>query len=586
MLTVVEMRPVRFVWPDPLFPSRLRGYTLGMYLRTMTRRNADGSTVRYLQLAHNLWDAKAKRAKAVIIHNFGRDDQLDRDAIRRLIRSLSRLLPAEEAARVEAEGQGLTFVRGTPVGGAWLLDALWRQLHLDKIATRLWGRRKFRFSPERLLFALVAARALAPDSKRAMEEWVTEDVVLPGLRAVEVHDLYQVMDLVGAAEEELQRHVFSEVADLLNLEVDLLFFDTTNVYFCRDEQDRTPDGRKGFRAYGHSKEKRDDLPLVSIGLAVTRSGIPIRCWCWPGNTNDASVIPQVKKDLVGWKLGRVVTVVDRGFTSAENLRTLQRTGGHYIAGEKLRSGQKEIEQALARAGRFQTLRDNVEIKEILVGDGEARRRFILIRNPHEVERDRRRRQEVLDALREELRTLPENAKAYAEAVERVRDNKRYRPYLSVGRNGEPKVDPAKVRAAERLDGKYLVSTSDDTLTAEDVALGYRQLLEVERCFRTLKTTLELRPVYHRLESRIRSHVVLCWLALLLARVCEETTGRTWDEIRRVMQRLQVITYRGPAGEAQQCTELTPDQTQIFASMKAPPPPRIWGLQPAAGQAKP
>jgi len=555
-----------------------------MYLRTMTRHNANGSTVRYLQLAHNLWDPKTKRAKAVVIHNFGREDQLDRDAIRRLIRSLARLLPPGEAARAETEAQGLTFVSGRPVGGAWLVDAVWRQLHLDQTVERLWGRRKFRYSPERLLFALVAARALAPSSKLAMEEWVAKDVVLPGLQAVEVHDLYQVMDLVLEAEPALQRQVFADTADLLSLEVDLLFFDTTNVYFCRDEPDRGPDGGKGFRTYGHSKEKRDDLPIVSIGLAVTRTGIPVRCWCWAGNTNDASVIPEVKQDLIGWKLGRVVTVVDRGFTSEDNLRTLQRTGGHYIAGEKLRSGQAEIEEVLSRAGRFRTVRDNIEIKEIVVGDGEARRRYVLIRNPREVERDRHRRQEVLDALREELRTLPAKAKDYAAAIERIRENKRYRPYLGTGKGSEPKIDPVKVRAAERLDGKYLVSTSDDTLSAEDVALGYRQLLEVERCFRTLKTELDLRPVYHQLERRIRSHVILCWLALLIARVCEERTGRTWPEIRREMHRLEVITYRSPAGEAQQCTELTPDQTAILSALGVEPPPRYWGLQPGIATA--
>jgi hypothetical protein len=550
-----------------------------MYLRTMTRHNANGSTVRYLQLAHNHRDPKTKRPVATVIYNFGREDQVDREAIRRLVRSLSRLLTPEDAARIETEAQGLAFCGSRPLGGAWLLDGLWRQLNLDKLATRLWGRRKFRFPVERLWFALVAARALAPDSKLAMEDWVAHDVVLPGLAAVEVHDLYQVMDLVGEAQAELQRQVFGEVAHLLNLEVDLLFFDTTNVYFCRDEPDRTPDGGKGFRAYGHSKEKRDDLPIVSIGLAVTRDGIPVRCWCWPGNTTDVTVIPEVKRDLVGWKLGRVITVIDRGFTSAANLRTLQRAGGHYIAGEKLRSSQPEIEAALARAGRYQTVRENVEIKEIIVGDGEARRRFILIRNPREVERDRRRRQEVLAELREALAALPPKTqtKDYLAAVERLETCKRYRPYLSRGRGGEIRIDAAKVRAAERLDGKYLISTSDDTLSAEDAALGYRQLLEVERCFRTLKTTLELRPVYHRLESRIRSHVVLCWLALLLARICEEKTGRSWQEVRRVMDRLQVVTYRGPAGEAQQRTELTPEQTAILTALGVSPPPRIWAL---------
>jgi transposase len=556
-----------------------------MYLRTMTRHNADGSTVRYLQLAHNYRDSDTKQPVAKIIYNFGREDTLDREAIRRLIHSLSRVLSPQDAARAHAEVQGLAFTGSRALGGAWLLDGLWRQLRLDRLAQRLWGHRKFNFPVERLLFALVAARALAPDSKLAMQDWVAEDVVLPGLTGVEVHDLYQVMDLVHDAQAELQHQVFTAVADLLNLEVDLLFFDTTNIYFCRDEPDRGPDGSKGFRSYGHSKEQRDDLPLVSIGLAVTREGIPIRCWSWPGNTNDASVIPEVKRDLVGWKLGRVITVVDRGFTSEDNLRFLQRAGGHYIAGEKLRGGKAEIEQALSRAGRYKSLRDNVEIKEIVVGEGQARRRFVLIRNPFEAERDRGRREQILGELRQALGALPPKAKTkdYLATIQRLHSNSRFRPYLTLVRGTDLRIDAAKVRADERLDGKYLISTSDDTLSAEDAALGYRQLLEVESCFRSLKTTLELRPVYHRLEARIRAHVVLCWLALLLARICENKTGESWEQIRRQMQRLQVITYQGSAGQAQQCTELTDQQSRILSTLGVAPPPRIFSLQAASGQ---
>jgi hypothetical protein len=130
-----------------------------------------------------------------------------------------------------------------------------------------------------------------------------------------------------------------------------------------------------------------------------------------------------------------------------------------------------------------------------------------------------------------------------------------------------------------LDGKYLLSTSDDTLSAEDVALGYRQLLQVEACFRSLKTQVEIRPVYHRLEARIRAHDTLCWLALLLARICEEKTGRSWEEIRTIMGRLSLVTYHGAEGEAQQCTEATPDQAQIFSALGVAPPLRMYALPP-------
>ncbi|BDG59508.1 hypothetical protein caldi_05980 [Caldinitratiruptor microaerophilus] len=118
-----------------------------------------------------------------------------------------------------------------------------------------------------------------------------------------------------------------------------------------------------------------------IGLAVTRDGIPVRCWVWPGNTADMSVLHEVKRDLSGWKLGRVITVVDRGFVSEENLRELQPAGGHYIAGEKMQSGKASVEAALSRPGRYQRVRENIEVKEVVVGDGEARKRYVVVRNP-------------------------------------------------------------------------------------------------------------------------------------------------------------------------------------------------------------
>ena len=149
-------------------------------------------------------------------------------------------------------------------------------------------------------------------------------------------------------EDELAEQVYFATADLLNLEVDLLFFDTTSTYFERDEPESDAldeDGeivRPAFRVHGHSKDHRPDLPQVVIGMAVTRTGIPIRVWCWPGNTNDQELIRQVKDDLRAWKLGTGgVGRRPRLSVSAENRRYLQRAGGHYIIGEKLRGNSKE-----------------------------------------------------------------------------------------------------------------------------------------------------------------------------------------------------------------------------------------------------
>jgi transposase len=255
---------------------------------------------------------------------------------------------------------------------------------------------------ERLIFALVANRALAPRSKLALEDWVAHEVAVPGLEKVAVQHLYRAMDFLLEAAEELQREVFFSVADLLSLEVDLIYFDATSTYF---EVELSSDEGEPLRRYGHSRDHRPDRPQAVIGLAVTRTGIPVRCWVWPGDTADMSVVEEVKRDLVGWKLGRVITVVDRGMASEENLRVLQRTGVHYIAGERMASGKPAVEEALSRQGRYQKVRDNLEVKEVVVGDGEARKRYILVRNLREAERDRARREQTLNELEQELESL-------------------------------------------------------------------------------------------------------------------------------------------------------------------------------------
>jgi len=272
------------------------------------------------------------------------------------------------------------------LGGAWVLEGLWSRLGMGASMTRLLGKsRRDAQLTERVLFALVANRALAPSSKLAAASWVTHDVHIPGLAEVSDDACYRAMDALLGVEAELARTVYSQVADLLNLEVDLLFFDTTSTYFeteqaddpvGRDERGRPVQAQAeassevGFRTYGKSKDHRDDLPQVVVGMAVTRTGIPVRVWCWPGNTSDSALIRQVKADMRDWNLSRVIWVADRGFTSAENRRYLQRAGGGYILGEKLRSGSAETTAALARAGRYQTVAENLRVKQVRLGDGD------------------------------------------------------------------------------------------------------------------------------------------------------------------------------------------------------------------------
>ena len=297
-----------------------------------------------------------------------------------------------------------------------------------------------------------------------------------------------------------------------------------------------------------------------------------RVWCWPGNTSDQELIRQVKDDLRAWKLARVVWVADRGFQSAENRRYLQRAGGHYILGEKLRSDSKEARTALSRQGRYHTVAGKLRVKEVVIDDATMRDRFVVCHNPEEARRDRAVRERVLTGLEAAIEgsdALPASKRVKLACD--LQAKPAYRRLLRETKRGLLRIDRRAVRAEAHLDGKFLLRTSDPTLTAEDIALGYKQLLQVERGWRDLKTTLDLRPVFHRLEHRIRAHVLLCWLALLLIRIAEHETGDTWRNLRGELERLHLGTFQGPAGTSRQRTELTARQRTILRELQLPEP---------------
>ncbi|MCV2491895.1 IS1634 family transposase [Geodermatophilus sp. YIM 151500] len=571
-----------------------------MYVKSSTRHTARGP-VRYLQLAHNEWDPAAGVSRTKVLYSFGREDQLDRAAVQRLVAALSKLLSPEQALAAGAPA-GLAFTESRPLGGAFALDGLWRRLGIDDAIRSLLARRRIDEQlAERVIFALVANRALAPSSKLAATGWIAADVAIDGLDGAGEDACYRAMDALLGVEDALAKRVYDAVADLLNLEVDLLFFDTTSTYFetdepnapvARDERGRAldpeaaTDGQApaaGFRRYGKSKDHRDDLPQVVIGMAVTRTGIPVRVWCWPGNTADSALIRQVKDDLRDWTLARIVWVADRGFASAENRRYLQRAGGHYLLGERLRSGSAEAAAALTRPGRYRAVADNLQVKEVRlpedIGTGD---RFVVCFNPEAAERDRQVRERLVAALEDAIGGSDKlTATKRAELRGQLSTKPGLHRYLKTTPGGLLRMDKAAIAAETKLDGKFLLRSSDPKLTAEDIALGYKQLLTVERGWRDMKQLIDLRPVYHRREDRIRAHVLLCWLALLLIRIIETTTGRTWTGVRAELQRLHVGTFTGPAGTFRQRTELTTEQQAILGALGLPAPPRILTAAPAA-----
>ena len=553
-----------------------------MYLRQSTQKRADGSTLRHLQIAENVWDPAKKRSRVRILYNCGRaDDPKATERLRRLARSILKRCSPEELV---AADPGLTVADAWPYGDVYVLQRLWERAGLPALIAEQAGSTPLEFSVERALFAMVAHRACAPSSKlHCHEQWLAEDVRIQGCGELKLHHLYRAMDFLHGHKAALEEGLYYRVADLLNLDVELVFYDTTSLHFEIAGEDAEAPGGPPLRKRGHSKNGRGDAPQVLVGLAVTREGFPVRHWVFPGNTVDVSTVAKVKRDLKGWRRTpaarrpfRCVFVGDAGMVSAENLKALARGGGRYIVCMPVHRGG-EADEVIGRRGRYREVAENLQVKEVVVGEGERRRRYAVCFNSREAERQRRHRAQVLAELEAELASLRPSDSGHRKRACELRASGRYGRYVRLTKTGLLRIDRAKVKAAERLDGKFVVHSNDDTLQAEDMALGYKQLQRVEQAWRRLKSGLKLRPVYHRAERRIRAHVALTVIALLLERMAEYACGDTWRNIRDDLKRIKLVQLSGPNGALWQVTEPRKDASKRLKSLRIPPPPPILKL---------
>lgn len=550
-----------------------------MYLRETKRQNSDGSVTRYYQLAENAWDKQRGCSVTTVIYNFGRADLLDAEKLKRLAASILRLFPGEEALATEAD---VKVLDAWPYGGVYVLGQLWRELEIDKVLGR-------GSAVERALFAMTANRALQPYSKLyCHQQWLKEEVFLPEGQDLALHQLYRAMDQLLLRQEEVEKAVFFKMADLMNVDVDLIFYDTTNIHFEVDEEDESgttgPDGqvRGPLRKRGHAKNKRYDAPLVTVGLAVTRDGIPVRSWVFPGNTGDVTTVARVKADLRGWKLGRCVFVGDAGMNSEENRRTLALGLGKYILASKMRGGDEVTKQVMTRPGRYAPVAGNLRVKEVFVGTGERRRRYVVCHNPQEQARQKQHREKLLELLKAELATLvpPAKGEKHSKRTCELLASERFGRYLRQTKKGLVRIDRAAVKQDQRFDGKWVVTSNDDSLTPEDLALGYKQLMRVEECWRTMKSGLRMRPAYHWVPHRIEAHIKLCVLALLLARVAEIRAKDTWRNLVAKLDTVKVVEYTRGAVRVRQTTELRADVSTLLKTLGVPPPPRLHTVEEA------
>lgn len=545
-----------------------------MYLRTTQRKNKDGSVTKYYQLAHNIRNPETKRTTAKIIHSFGRADQLDREQLVRLCRSIARVCGVEVIDPLEDDDKGglprnIKIKRTVEFGTVRVIEELWERYGIGETVRKVTEKKQIPY--DKALLAMVANRLCMPESKLGVWDRWLETVYLPGCNDFKLRQMYEAMDVLYEYSGQIEHHIFFQVANLFNLSVDLIFYDTTTASFAVDYED---DEEDGLRRYGHAKEGMW-APQVVVALAVTREGIPVRSWVFPGNTADVSTVETIKKDLRGWNLGRALFVADSAMNSESNRKELAKACGTYLLATRMASVKEIKETVLSLPGRYRKLTDNLHAKEVTLVNG---KRYIICFNPKEANRQARHREEIVRMLEEELKKHKDKSATKQWAIILLA-SRRYKRYLTITDKQTVRIDRQAIREAAKYDGKWVLETNDDKISLEDAAHGYRGLMVIERCFRSLKRTqIRMMPMYHWLPHRIEAHVKICVLALLLERLAEMKCNKPWSKIRSVLSKMQATEFETPGHVFFQLNELPEGTKTILDRLSIARPHKVFCIK--------
>ncbi|MDP2955538.1 MAG: IS1634 family transposase [Longimicrobiales bacterium] len=499
----------------------------------------------YLQIVHN--DRAGGKIRQRVIGTLGRLDRLRESGdLGRLLSSLSRY--AEQTAVLTAHQRGeLAEAWTRRIGPDLVFGRLWEELGIRSVLEERLGARHFEFSVERAIYLTVLHRLFDTGSDRACEEW-RHRYRVPGTRDLGLHHLYRAMAWLGEvlSEEEqagatpfaprttkdvIEEALFARGRDLFS-SLDVVFFDTTSLYF-------EGAGGESLGRHGHSKDHRPDRPQMVVGAVLDNDGRPLCSELWPGNTTDVTTLLPVVDRLRGrFGVGELTVVADRGMVSRKTIEALEGRdrGVHYILGARMRRVKEVRDVVLSRPGPYRVVRGPREwekdpaplkVKDVWVGA----RRYIVCLNEEQAAADRRAREAILAALAEQLRRGDKS----------LVGNKGYRRYLKTRAAGHFEIDENKVREEARYDGTWVLTT-DLEMDAAEVALKYKELWRVESLFRSVKSVLETRPIYHQSDTAIRGHVFASFLALvLLSELERRMAARGWTaEWKRLKDDLDAL----------------------------------------------
>lgn len=527
-----------------------------MFLREVVTGQKTGNPVRYARIVESFRDDDGKVQQRVLL-SLGRVDQIDREQVRRLVVALSRYL---ETGEVPTGGR-IGEVRDFGVG--YLADALWRKLDLPAFFTKQLRKRKYDAPVERALFALVAHRLVDPSSKLACHEWLESDVWLPDCRKVQLQHLYRAMDFLDDCHEQLEEALYAHRRSLFD-RVELVYYDTTSTYFENDEAGDEPE-QYGLRQRGYSRDLRPDRKQIVIGLAVDQQGIPVASDVFSGDTNDSLTVVPMLTRLRAMGIQNVVWVADRGMASKDNLAAVRAARLDYIVGIRLRAAEELRAAISADDAPFEHAAEGLQAKEVIV-DG---RRMVVCFSPASAERDLKLRTGAIDRMRPVLARVNDGGDATA-----ITEHGLYRRFVTRHRDGHYYLDKKKLEREAQCDGTFVLEVSNRKMTAASAALAYKGLLRVEQAFRTLKHGVDVRPVYHRLDKRIRAHVALCTIGYFLERVVELATKIPFEQTRRDLMRVRAVELIFDEQRVWETAALSVDAKTAFSKLRIAHPPRV------------
>jgi Transposase DDE domain len=541
----------------------------------------------YLQIVENRWEDGRPRQR--VIATLGRLDQLQQNGqLDALLVSGARLAQSVLLLSAHAKGQ-LPTITTRRIGPALVFQRLWQQTGCQRVIEQLLEGRRFECDVERAIFLTVLHRLFDPGSDRAADKWRT-DYQIDGCESLQLHHLYRTMAWLGEAlpqdqqtgktpfaprctKDRIEEEVFAHRRDLFT-GLQLVFFDTTSIYF-------EGNGGEDIGQRGFSKDHRPDLYQMVVGAVLDGQGRPICCELWPGNTTDVTtLIPVVDRLRSRFGVRRVCIVADRGMISQETIEALEKPerGWLYILGARMRSQNEVKDEVLSRAGRYRVVHPKraestapspLKIKEVWVDD----RRYIVCLNEDEARKDAADREAIVAALREQLRSGDKS----------LVGNKGYRRYLSGSDSPHFQIDEAKIAEEARYDGKWVLRTNTDLDSAE-VALQYKQLWMVEHWFRSCKTLLQTRPIYHKCDETIRGHVFCSFLALVLrqelqARLEERGHDLEWADVIADLDRLQMVEVEQDGKRFLLRSEVQGSCGKVFQAAGVAMPPTVQQASP-------